>query len=143
MGGEAEGLADVTRGAGIKPGARSCGVTTSSRRVSCPVQQVPCQQHPPPHTPTGKRSGRAPGHPSTMPQNVVLQGPAPWGFRLSGGIDFNQPLIITRVRTFPFPRCLLHFLDVADVCPLVFLDLSCSGNCEQMSKELLVLRRAS
>ncbi|XP_062431692.1 PDZ and LIM domain protein 3 isoform X2 [Rhea pennata] len=32
-----------------------------------------------------------------MPQNVVLQGPAPWGFRLSGGIDFNQPLIITRI----------------------------------------------
>ncbi|KAJ8787470.1 hypothetical protein J1605_022955 [Eschrichtius robustus] len=31
-----------------------------------------------------------------MPQNVVLPGPAPWGFRLSGGIDFNQPLIITR-----------------------------------------------
>ncbi|KAG3294605.1 PDZ and LIM domain 3, transcript variant X3 [Ictidomys tridecemlineatus] len=32
-----------------------------------------------------------------MPQNVVLPGPAPWGFRLSGGIDFNQPLIITRI----------------------------------------------
>ncbi|XP_010143398.1 PREDICTED: PDZ and LIM domain protein 3 isoform X2 [Buceros rhinoceros silvestris] len=32
-----------------------------------------------------------------MPQNVILQGPAPWGFRLSGGIDFNQPLIITRI----------------------------------------------
>uniref|UniRef100_A0A8C9KSL3 PDZ and LIM domain 3 n=1 Tax=Panthera tigris altaica TaxID=74533 RepID=A0A8C9KSL3_PANTA len=33
-----------------------------------------------------------------MPQNVVLPGPAPWGFRLSGGIDFNQPLVITRGR---------------------------------------------
>ncbi|KAL7863169.1 hypothetical protein SRHO_G00121530 [Serrasalmus rhombeus] len=32
-----------------------------------------------------------------MPQNVVLEGPAPWGFRLSGGKDFNQPLTITRV----------------------------------------------
>nr|XP_005157293.1 PDZ and LIM domain protein 3 isoform X2 [Danio rerio] len=32
-----------------------------------------------------------------MPQNVVLDGPAPWGFRLSGGKDFNQPLTITRV----------------------------------------------
>lgn len=42
-----------------------------------------------------------------MPQNVVLPGPAPWGFRLSGGIDFNQPLIITRVgvfRSFPTSR---------------------------------------
>ncbi|KAI4897250.1 hypothetical protein NFI96_024619 [Prochilodus magdalenae] len=32
-----------------------------------------------------------------MPQNVVLEGPAPWGFRLSGGKDFNQPLTISRV----------------------------------------------
>ncbi|XP_031645670.1 PDZ and LIM domain protein 3b isoform X2 [Oncorhynchus kisutch] len=32
-----------------------------------------------------------------MPQNVVLDGPAPWGFRLNGGKDFNQPLTITRV----------------------------------------------
>ncbi|XP_005373510.1 PREDICTED: PDZ and LIM domain protein 3 isoform X2 [Chinchilla lanigera] len=32
-----------------------------------------------------------------MPQNVVLPGPAPWGFRLSGGVDFNQPLVITRI----------------------------------------------
>lgn len=36
-----------------------------------------------------------------MPQNVVLAGPAPWGFRLSGGIDFNQPLVITRVGVNP------------------------------------------
>ncbi|XP_075466265.1 PDZ and LIM domain protein 3 isoform X3 [Ascaphus truei] len=32
-----------------------------------------------------------------MPQNVVLPGPAPWGFRLTGGIDFKQPLIISRI----------------------------------------------
>ncbi|XP_045735614.1 PDZ and LIM domain protein 3 isoform X2 [Mirounga angustirostris] len=32
-----------------------------------------------------------------MPQSVVLPGPAPWGFRLSGGVDFNQPLVITRI----------------------------------------------
>ncbi|XP_038611219.1 PDZ and LIM domain protein 3 isoform X1 [Tachyglossus aculeatus] len=32
-----------------------------------------------------------------MPQTIVLPGPAPWGFRLSGGVDFNQPLVITRV----------------------------------------------
>ncbi|XP_003221666.1 PDZ and LIM domain protein 3 isoform X2 [Anolis carolinensis] len=32
-----------------------------------------------------------------MPQNVVLPGPAPWGFRLTGGIDFNQPLLISRI----------------------------------------------
>ncbi|XP_061107966.1 PDZ and LIM domain protein 3b isoform X1 [Conger conger] len=32
-----------------------------------------------------------------MPQNVVLQGPGPWGFRLVGGKDFNQPLSISRI----------------------------------------------
>lgn len=28
---------------------------------------------------------------------VVLDGPAPWGFRLQGGKDFNVPLSISRV----------------------------------------------
>ncbi|KAG7237066.1 hypothetical protein INR49_032811 [Caranx melampygus] len=32
-----------------------------------------------------------------MPLNVVLNGPAPWGFRLVGGKDFNQPLTISRI----------------------------------------------
>ncbi|XP_056135938.1 LOW QUALITY PROTEIN: PDZ and LIM domain protein 3-like [Lampris incognitus] len=32
-----------------------------------------------------------------MPLNVVLSGPAPWGFRLIGGKDFNQPLTISRI----------------------------------------------
>ncbi|KAM4604266.1 PDZ and LIM domain protein 3-like [Polymixia lowei] len=32
-----------------------------------------------------------------MPVNVVLDGPAPWGFRLIGGKDFNQPLTISRI----------------------------------------------
>ncbi|XP_010793057.1 PDZ and LIM domain protein 3b [Notothenia coriiceps] len=32
-----------------------------------------------------------------MPLNVVLNGPAPWGFRLTGGKDFNQPLTISRI----------------------------------------------
>ncbi|KAL7838963.1 hypothetical protein SRHO_G00256210 [Serrasalmus rhombeus] len=29
--------------------------------------------------------------------SVELQGPAPWGFRLQGGKDFNMPLAISRV----------------------------------------------
>uniref|UniRef100_A0A9J7XQL7 PDZ and LIM domain 5a n=1 Tax=Cyprinus carpio carpio TaxID=630221 RepID=A0A9J7XQL7_CYPCA len=29
--------------------------------------------------------------------SVVLQGPAPWGFRLHGGKDFNMPLSISRL----------------------------------------------
>lgn len=28
---------------------------------------------------------------------VILEGPAPWGFRLQGGKDFNVPLSISRV----------------------------------------------
>ncbi|KAK9540608.1 hypothetical protein VZT92_003049 [Zoarces viviparus] len=32
-----------------------------------------------------------------MPLKVVLAGPAPWGFRLTGGKDFNQPLTISRI----------------------------------------------
>lgn len=32
-----------------------------------------------------------------MPVNVVLDGPAPWGFRMIGGKDFNQALTISRV----------------------------------------------
>ncbi|XP_032409699.1 PDZ and LIM domain protein 1 [Xiphophorus hellerii] len=31
------------------------------------------------------------------PVRVVLQGPGPWGFRLVGGKDFEQPLAISRV----------------------------------------------
>lgn len=36
----------------------------------------------------------------TMSSNysVTLTGPAPWGFRLQGGKDFNMPLTISRVR---------------------------------------------
>ncbi|KAM9847558.1 PDZ and LIM domain protein 1 [Aulostomus maculatus] len=32
-----------------------------------------------------------------MPLPVVMQGPGPWGFRLVGGKDFEQPLTISRV----------------------------------------------
>ncbi|XP_062257143.1 PDZ and LIM domain protein 1 [Platichthys flesus] len=32
-----------------------------------------------------------------MPVRVVMKGPGPWGFRLVGGKDFEQPLAISRV----------------------------------------------
>lgn len=32
-----------------------------------------------------------------MPVRVVMQGPGPWGFRLVGGKDFEQPLTVSRV----------------------------------------------
>uniref|UniRef100_A0A8C9RPY3 PDZ and LIM domain 1 (elfin) n=1 Tax=Scleropages formosus TaxID=113540 RepID=A0A8C9RPY3_SCLFO len=32
-----------------------------------------------------------------MPLRVVMKGPGPWGFRLVGGKDFEQPLTISRV----------------------------------------------
>ncbi|TNN21836.1 PDZ and LIM domain protein 1 [Liparis tanakae] len=32
-----------------------------------------------------------------MPLRVLVRGPGPWGFRLVGGKDFEQPLTISRV----------------------------------------------
>jgi len=32
-----------------------------------------------------------------MPFTVVLDGPAPWGFRLIGGQDFSQPFTVAKV----------------------------------------------
>ncbi|XP_060772704.1 PDZ and LIM domain protein 3a isoform X2 [Neoarius graeffei] len=32
-----------------------------------------------------------------MPHCVILDGPAPWGFRLIGGKDFNQPFTIAKI----------------------------------------------
>ena len=37
-------------------------------------------------------------HRAMTTQQIVLQGPGPWGFRLVGGKDFEQPLAISRVR---------------------------------------------
>ncbi|XP_027713928.1 PDZ and LIM domain protein 1 [Vombatus ursinus] len=34
-------------------------------------------------------------------EKIVIQGPGPWGFRLVGGKDFEQPLAISRVRSRP------------------------------------------
>ncbi|KAG7228090.1 hypothetical protein INR49_005713, partial [Caranx melampygus] len=33
---------------------------------------------------------------SRQGDSVTLNGPAPWGFRLQGGKDFNMPLTISR-----------------------------------------------
>ncbi|XP_043912083.1 PDZ and LIM domain protein 1 isoform X2 [Protopterus annectens] len=45
-------------------------------------------------------------------KKVVLQGPAPWGFRLVGGKDFEQPLAISRVT--PGSKAALANLYVGD-----------------------------
>lgn len=37
-----------------------------------------------------------------MALTVDVVGPAPWGFRISGGRDFHTPIIVTKVRAvFP------------------------------------------
>lgn len=41
-------------------------------------------------------------------QQIVLQGPGPWGFRLVGGKDFEQPLAISRVRAVGTRRSGAH-----------------------------------
>ncbi|XP_032874456.1 PDZ and LIM domain protein 3 isoform X1 [Amblyraja radiata] len=48
-----------------------------------------------------------------MPQNVVLNGPGPWGFRLTGGADFNQSLTVSRVT--PGSKASLANLSPGDV----------------------------
>ncbi|XP_060691392.1 PDZ and LIM domain protein 3-like isoform X1 [Hemiscyllium ocellatum] len=48
-----------------------------------------------------------------MPQNVVLAGPGPWGFRLTGGADFNQSLTVSRVT--PGSKASLANLSPGDV----------------------------
>ncbi|XP_027489118.1 PDZ and LIM domain protein 2-like, partial [Corapipo altera] len=32
-----------------------------------------------------------------MPVTVTLPGPAPWGFRISGGRDFGKPITVSKV----------------------------------------------
>ncbi|XP_054937406.1 PDZ and LIM domain protein 1 [Physeter macrocephalus] len=45
-------------------------------------------------------------------QQIALQGPGPWGFRLVGGKDFEQPLAISRLLTCPNELAnILHSLD--------------------------------
>lgn len=36
----------------------------------------------------------------TQRLNITIPGPGPWGFRLAGGRDFNQPLYISKVTNF-------------------------------------------
>lgn len=46
-------------------------------------------------------------------QQIVLQGPGPWGFRLVGGKDFEQPLAVSRVT--PGSKAALANLCIGDV----------------------------
>ncbi|XP_075391162.1 PDZ and LIM domain protein 1 [Tenrec ecaudatus] len=46
-------------------------------------------------------------------QQIVLQGPGPWGFRLVGGKDFEQPLAISRVT--PGSKAAIADLCIGDV----------------------------
>lgn len=47
-----------------------------------------------PHLSPGVATRR---HRAMTTQQLVLQGPGPWGFCLVGGKDFEQPLTISRV----------------------------------------------
>ncbi|XP_028279445.1 PDZ and LIM domain protein 1 [Parambassis ranga] len=48
-----------------------------------------------------------------MPLRVVMEGPGPWGFRLVGGKDFEQPLAISRVN--PGSRAAQANLCIGDI----------------------------
>lgn len=44
-----------------------------------------------------------------MAYTVVLDGGSPWGFRLEGGKDFNEPLRIAKVSTATLLRIFVPF----------------------------------
>ncbi|XP_075072624.1 PDZ and LIM domain protein 1 isoform X3 [Mixophyes fleayi] len=46
-------------------------------------------------------------------KRIIIAGPAPWGFRLVGGKDFDQPLTISRVS--PGSKAALADLSIGDV----------------------------
>ncbi|KAK2501795.1 hypothetical protein MC885_011701 [Smutsia gigantea] len=52
-------------------------------------------------------------HRAMTTQQIVLQGPGPWGFRLVGGKDFEQPLAISRVT--PGSKAAIANLCIGDV----------------------------
>lgn len=66
-----------------------------------------------------------------MPLRVVVQGPGPWGFRLVGGKDFEQPLTISRVSVSENLSLLLQ-CNCIWPCPVAYkhtfcVKLSCTG----------------
>ncbi|KAI5087729.1 PDZ and LIM domain protein 3, partial [Silurus meridionalis] len=64
---------------------------------------------------------------------VVLDGPAPWGFRLIGGKDFNQPLIIAKIS--PGSKASMVDLSPGDI--ILAIDGICTDNmmhCEAQNR---------
>lgn len=70
---------------------------------------------------------------------VMLNGPAPWGFRLQGGKDFSMPLSISRVRAaesrYRPPSCPW----VGSCAASERLRQSCTGDVSEPGLEALVL----
>ena len=62
-----------------------------------------------------------------MPLRVVMQGPGPWGFRLVGGKDFEQPLTISRVSVC-LADCVVTALFVVEFSPSCLKALDCIRN---------------
>lgn len=59
--------------------------------------------------------------PAMPPLRVVMQGPGPWGFRLVGGKDFEQPLTISRVTIKTMVVSSLNEFDHIWACPVLTL----------------------
>ncbi|XP_065507788.1 PDZ and LIM domain protein 2 isoform X2 [Caloenas nicobarica] len=57
---------------------------------------LPEEQRAPRDFPTPPLPAR-PEPPAAMPVTVTLAGPAPWGFRLTGGRDFGKPITVSKV----------------------------------------------
>ncbi|KAI5630434.1 PDZ and LIM domain protein 3 [Silurus asotus] len=68
-----------------------------------------------------------------MTHYVVLDGPAPWGFRLIGGKDFNQPFIIAKIS--PGSKASMVDLSPGDI--ILAIDGICTDNmmhCEAQNR---------
>ncbi|KAJ7427080.1 hypothetical protein WISP_09762 [Willisornis vidua] len=74
--------------------------TSPSPARSPSLQRSPAPRIPNTPISSPRAAERGPGvtePPAAMPVTVTLPGPAPWGFRISGGRDFGKPITISKV----------------------------------------------
>lgn len=80
-----------------------------------------------PHPWGAGSSSTSPSSSSGMALTVDVMGPAPWGFRITGGRDFHTPIMVTKVRAssgrargIPMVRVGSVYLVPTDTFPFLF-----------------------
>lgn len=88
---------DSARARVPSPEGRRCWAPSSPCRAQGP-SSAPSPRHP------GCPDPAAPAQPpAAMPVTITLPGPAPWGFRITGGRDFGKPITVSKVGAPPGP----------------------------------------